>query len=435
MSISGAMQTGIAGLQANSQSISRISENIANANTDGYRRSFAHMVTRANGTQAAELPSLSVRAVEMTEISASGTIRSTGRPYDIAISGDGFFAVTPLPQAEITNDFVLTRAGSFNMTGDGYLQNAAGFFLQGYPYADDGTLGAVDRSGFRDVVPVNVGNTTMRAQPTTEISLAGNLPAQAAGVASPGDPFVSFATFYTPTQDARQLEFSWQPSSTADQWTLTVTDPSGLDVGSIDVTYDPFGDLAGAPQSYSNVVDLSGTGVFSANPATGELTLNLPTAAGGVQPITVPLGAPGTFDGVTQFSGSFQPLTVNADGNAFGNMIRTEFDAAGDLFGVFDNGMRKALFNIPVVRVEAPNNLRVLDGNTFGLSADSGSFSLLESGDTGVGRLVSGSLEGSNVDIAEELTGLIQTQRAFSSNAKVITTSDEMIDEALRMKR
>jgi flagellar hook protein FlgE len=435
MSISGAMQTGVAGLQANSQAISRISENIANAQTDGYRRSFAHMVTRANGSQVADLPSLSVRAVEVTEIDSSGTIRSTGRPYDLAISGDGFFAVTPLPNGETTSDFVLTRAGAFSVTGDGYLQNAAGYYLQGFPYGEDGSLGAVDRAGFRDLVPVNVGNTTMRAQPTTEITLSGNLPAQAAGLSSPGDPFVSFATFYTPTQDARQLQFSWQPTSVANEWTLTVNDPEGVALGSIDVRYTAFGALAGAPELYSNVTDLSGTGIFTADPLTGTVTLNLPTASGGVQPITVPLGAPGTYAGVTQFSGSFQPLSVEADGNAFGTMLRTEFDAAGDLYGVFDNGMRKALFNIPIVRVEAPNNLRVLDGNTFGLSADSGEFSLLRSGDTGVGRLVSGSLEGSNVDIAEELTGLIQTQRAFSSNAKVITTADEMMDEALRMKR
>lgn len=435
MSISGAMQTGVAGLQANSQSIARISENVANVSTDGYRRSFAHMVTRANGTQGGDLPSLSVRAVEMTEITSTGTIRSTGRPYDLAISGDGFFAVTPLPNAQTQNDFVLTRAGSFNVTGDGFLQNAAGYYLQGYAYGENGSIGSVDRAGFRDLVPVNVGNTTMRAQPTTEISLRGNLPAQAAGLATPGDPFVSFATFYTPTQDARQLAFAWQPSSTADSWTLTVRDPNGVDLGSIDVSYTAFGPLAGAPETYSNVVDLSGTGVFSADPATGELTLNLPTTAGGVQPIRVPLGAPGTYAGVTQFSGAFQPLSVSGDGNAFGTMIRTEFDAAGDLYGVFDNGMRKALFNIPIVRVEAPNNLRVLDGNTFALSADSGNFALMMSGDTGVGRLVSGSLEGSNVDISEELTGLIQTQRAFSSNAKVITTADEMMEEALRMKR
>lgn len=434
MSVGGAMQVGVAGLKANSQAMSRISENVANAQTDGYRRSFAHMVTSANGLQATNLPSLSVRTVEVTEVDLSGSIRSTGRPYDLAISGDGFFAVTPLPEARIDNDYVLTRAGSFNVTGDGFLMNAAGYHLQGFPYDEDGNLGAVDRAGFMDLVPVNVGNITMRAQPTTEITISGNLPAQAAGATPPGDPYVSFATFYTPTQESRQLEFSWQPSSTPDNWTLTVRDPDGADLGSIDVAYDPFGALAGTPQVYSNAIDLSAGG-FSADLATGVITLNLPTSGIPVQTITVPLGAPGAYDGITQFSGSFQPLSVSSDGNVFGTMIRSEFGSAGELFGVFDNGMRKALFSIPIIHVEAPNNLRVLDGSTFGVSMKSGEIALLDPGETGVGRLISGALEGSNVDIAEELTGLIQTQRAFSSNAKVITTADEMLDEALRMKR
>ena len=433
MSISNAMQTGISGLQATSAAVGRISENIANVATDGYRRSFAQMVTRVSEGRGDGSGPAGVRAITTRDISMEGPIRTTGRATDLAVSGQGFFVVAPEPGAQTESEFLMTRAGSFRVDEAGYMQNAAGYFLMGYPAGDDGTIGSVDRTSFADLEAVNLGSLTMPGSSTTSVSLTGNLPAQATGVA--GDPFVSSATYYSPLGAPGRLEFSWQPSATtANLWTVTVSDGNGTNFGAMDVTFNAAGELVGAPGSYGNVTDLSGTGVFAADTATGKIKLSLPTG-GDPQQISIDLGAPGTTGGITQFSGSYQPIAATGDGAEFGALMRTEFDSAGTLYGVFDNGIRKPLYTIPLAMVESPDNLTPMDGNAYKLNWASGGMVLQDPGDGGAGRMVSGALEGSNVEISEELTGLIQNQRAYSSNAKVITTADEMMEEALRLKR
>jgi flagellar hook protein FlgE len=433
MSISTAMQTGVSGLKATSQAVGRISENIANVGTDGYRRSFAQMVTRANDTTSGD-GSFGVRAVTARDITESGAIRSTGRATDFAISGQGFFAVARTPGETNDANFMMTRSGGFRPDEAGFLQNAAGHYLMGFPYGEDGTIGQVDRTRFADLAPVNVGDVVMRGAPTSAIRLSGNLPAQATGLAVPGDPFISSATYYSPVGAPARIEFAWQPGIVANQWSLTVSEAGGPALGSVEVAFDPAGDAAGTPAAYTGVTDLSGSGVFSMDAATGEIGLTLPTG-GAPQQISVSVGAPGEFSGLTQFSGPYQPVAATGDGAEFGSLVRTEMDAKGDLYGIFDNGMRNALYNIPIVMVDSPNNLTPLDGNAYGLSWTSGGMVLQEASEGGAGGIVAGGLEGSNVEISEELTNLITTQRAYSSNAKIITTADEMMDEALRLKR
>ncbi|WP_275296434.1 flagellar hook-basal body complex protein [Sulfitobacter geojensis] len=146
------------------------------------------------------------------------------------------------------------------------------------------------------------------------------------------------------------------------------------------------------------------------------------------------LGAPGTFDGITQFAGDFS-LSFDRDGSSAGELVRSEISADGVLFGIFDNGMRRALYEIPVAIVENPNGLIAAKGNAYNLSGETGSFNALQANSSTVGALNAGALEGSNVDIAQEMTDLIKAQRAFSTNAKVITTVDELMDETARLKR
>jgi flagellar hook protein FlgE len=433
MSINAAMQTGVSGLKASSEAVGRISENIANVGTDGYRRSFAHMVTQANDVSSGD-GTFGVRAVTGRDITESGAIRNTGRSTDLAISGQGFFAVARAPGETIESNFMMTRAGAFQPDENGFLKNAAGLYLKGFPYGEDGNLGLVDRTRFGDLDTVNVNNVVMQGAPTTAITLSGNLPAQATGLGAPGEPFISSASYYSPVGEAGRVEFAWQPGGAENQWTLTVSDANGAVYGSVDVAFDPAGDFAGSPMSYTNVTDLSGSGIFTMDPATGTMSLSLPTG-GAPQDVTISIGAPGEFGGLTQFSGNYQPIAAVSDGAEFGALVRTEMDGKGDLYGIFDNGMRRALYNIPVVMVDSPNNLTPLDGNAYALSWTSGGMVLQNANENGAGGIVAGGLEGSNVEISEELTNLITTQRAYSSNAKVITTADEMLDEALRLKR
>ncbi|GAD57291.1 flagellar hook protein flgE [Limimaricola cinnabarinus LL-001] len=138
---------------------------------------------------------------------------------------------------------------------------------------------------------------------------------------------------------------------------------------------------------------------------------------------------------MTQFSGDYAPLKIVSDGAESGILVRTEIDDRGDVYGVFDNGSRKPLYSIPLAEVANPAGLLATDGNAYLLSRGSGEFGLGQAGEGSAGTLTAGALESSNVEVAAELTGLIQTQRAYSSNARIVTTVDEMLEETTRLKR
>ena len=138
---------------------------------------------------------------------------------------------------------------------------------------------------------------------------------------------------------------------------------------------------------------------------------------------------------MTQFSGDYTPPAFADDGTETGSLERAEMSDSGILYGVFDNGQRRALFQVPLANVANPDQMRSVDGNAYVATRDSGAVSIGNPMLNGLGSINSGALEGSNVDIAQELTDLIQTQRAYSSSAKIITTSDEMLSETLSIKR
>jgi flagellar hook protein FlgE len=433
MSISSAFQTGVSGLQANSRAVGSTSENIANANTVGYRRGFTQMVTTtaSSGNQSGVL---SVIAVEERDMAQPGGLISTKSATDLAISGDGFFVVSLNPDDPVPTNYMLTRAGSFLPDENGNLVNAAGYYLAGYQYGLDGTIGEVDRTTFSQMQTVNVGNISQAASPSTTMSIFGNLPAAETGALTPGAPFVTSSEFFTPLGDTQRIEFSWQPSATTNEWDVSFSDQNGSALGSVTVTFEDSGTLAGSPASYSNVTSAATPpAVFAFDTATGAATLTLDNGTT-PQVLTVNLGVPGSFSNMTQFAGDFTQ-TFDRDGSSTGDLLRTEIDENGTLFGVFDNGERFPLYEIPLGVVDNSNGLIEKKGNAYRLSGESGSFQALQANSAGAGGMNAGALEGSNVDIAQELTDLIKTQRAYSTNAKVVTTADEMMDETTRLKR
>jgi flagellar hook protein FlgE len=433
MSISSALQTGVSGLQANSKAVGSISENIANANTVGYRRGFVHMVTTtASGGNGEGV--LSVSAVDELDISSSGGLISTTSPTDMAIGGSGFFAVSLNPNETVPTNYMLTRAGSFLPDQNGDLKNAAGYYLAGYPFGLDGTIGSVDRSSFDQMETVNMGNISISAGVTTAITASGNLPSQDTGLLVPGAPFVTSSELFTPLGDSERVSLSWSPTVTANTWDLEVSDQNGASLGTLTVEFNDSGPEAGSPMAYTAVTSTAtAPAAFTFDPLTGvaALTLDNGTAP---QTLDLELGAPGLFDGITQFAGDFS-LSFNRDGSSVGELVRSEVAEDGTLFGIFDNGMRRALYEIPVAIVANPNGLIEVKGNAYSLSGETGSFNALKANSSTVGSVNAGALEAANVDIAQEMTDLIKAQRAFSTNAKVITTVDELMEETTRLKR
>jgi flagellar hook protein FlgE len=422
MSITSALQIGVSGLQANSSRVQNISSNIANANTVGYRRTFSEFVTQNTGsTQAGVLTD------SRADISSNGSIMATGRATDLAVQGDGFFVVSRNPNDPVESNYYLTRAGSFTPDQDGNLRNSAGYYLSGYPTDASGATGSVSSTSFNDLSTVNIASYQIPGTPSSLVNVSGNVPSQETGLATPGAPFESTLRYVNQLGGADELTLSWQPGSTPSEWTVNITDGAGTDYGTATVNFTDSGANAGSPASYT-------PGTLPIDPATGVVSLTINNGAT-PQTLDISLGAPGTFEGMTQFAGDYTPPQFDDDGTETGSLERAEMSDSGVLFGVFDNGQRRALFQVPLANVANPDQMRSVDGNAYVTTRDSGAVNLGGAMSNGLGSVTSGALEGSNVDIAQELTDLIQTQRAYSSSAKIITTSDEMLSETLSIKR
>jgi flagellar hook protein FlgE len=428
MSILGAMYAAVSGLGAQSTKLGAISDNIANTSTTGYKRvevEFASLVTEqvSQRSYSAGGAAGNVRR----RVDAQGILQATGSSTDIAINGDGFFVVSDAQNANPQQDLTtLTRAGSFTADDQGFLRNAAGYYLMGFALNPDGTTVNPNpaRDALTDVEPVNVAGINFTGAPTTEITFAGNLPAQLAD-GTPGAPISTQIQYFTELGNSGTLTLQWTPSSDgiANHWNLQIFDS---ETG------------GGTTAIYDEIVEFNDTGANAGSPSA------IPGIAGGVLPLTVNGGLQGLdldigdvndASGVTQFAGEYVPTKINKNGALFGVVSRVEISEDGIITAIFNNGVRRPIYQIPIAVVQNPNGLTARDGTAFDQSRDSGALYLWDAGVGPAGKTAGNSLERSNVDIAQELTSMIETQRTYSTNAKVVQTSDEMLEELTRLKR
>jgi flagellar hook protein FlgE len=227
------------------------------------------------------------------------------------------------------------------------------------------------------------------------------------------------------------LSLTFTPSVPAtgasNQWTVSIIDNAGsptTPIGAFDVTFDD------TPATGGSVGAVTASGGASYDPATGRVTVT--TASG---PLQIDIGSPGGGSALTQLSATFAPLAVTKDGAPIGNLSTIEIDEGGVLTAVFDTGFRRALYQIPVADVPNYRGLNAVGNQAFAVSQDSGDIYLWDAGDGPVGETIGFALSESTTDIAAELTDLIQTQRAYSSNAKIIQTVDEMLQETTNIIR
>ncbi|HSK38205.1 MAG TPA: flagellar hook protein FlgE [Arenibaculum sp.] len=412
MSLFSAMRSGVSGLFAQSNRMAAISDNISNSGTVGYKRSdvdFSTMVT-SQATDSSYVAG-GVRSNVRYQITSDGPIQGTQNATDLAIAGRGFFVVSDQSQATALGgeqSFSLTRAGSFLPDDRGFLRNSAGFYLQGWKLNSDGTLPAVSREDFGSLETVNVGGLGYKGSATTQVTFGANLPAQATA----GSSFETQMTIYDGLGSPLDLTLTWSPDGggAPNTWDLAIAGPAGYAV---------------TPAAIAGI-EFHATGPDAGTPTVpiGDVTL----VNGGD---TVTLG----FDGMTQYNGDYVPGRMDKDGAKAGQVSAVEVDDSGKLWAIFDNGARQAIYQVPVADVVNPNGLAPQDGNTYRLGADSGAMTLRDAGTGAAGNIAGAALEQSNVDIAQELVSLIETQRAYSSSAKIVQTADEMMEETTRLKR
>ncbi|MBP1805092.1 flagellar hook protein FlgE [Rubellimicrobium aerolatum] len=438
MSISSSMNAGVAGLAAQSMSISTISDNIANSSTTGYKRAttdFAAMVI--GGNQWSSYTAGGVRATALRNVAAQGALTTTSNSTDLAITGRGMLPVTSITDVRAGSTdlpFLMTTTGSFKPDANGYLTTATGHVLLGVPVADDGVTPAFPRTTSASLVPVRIQANQIQGSPTTEMSISANLPADETLPEADGATKTMSATYYDNLGGAQTLAFTFTPTVPAtgtarsNAWTMTVTDSAQGDavVGTYAMTFTDTSVNNGRIATVARVGTVGG----AYDAATGALTVT--TASG---PIEINVGQPGEAGRFTQFADDFSPGNTTKDGAAASSMTGVEVDASGYVVATYGDGDTRRLFQIPVVDVPNPNGLTALSSQTYAPSEASGAFILWDAGSGPTGEIQGYAREESSVDVAEELTQLIRTQRAYSSNAKIIQTVDEMLQETTNLKR
>ncbi|WP_264211869.1 flagellar hook protein FlgE [Leisingera thetidis] len=429
MTISSSLNAGVSGLSANASRLASISDNIANSATRGYKRvqtDFHSMVlSGSGGTYSAG----GVRTTNVRLIDERGPLVSTNNATDLAVRGRGMLPVASITEVESGNDpsMMLTTTGSFRTDSNGYLTTESGLVLLGWPALADGTVPDAARDTDDALEPIHIDLNRLSAEPTTEISLAANLPADSALAASPGAAVEQVVQYFDNMGRSEELTITYTPTGVLDnEWTVEIVDSAtgAANIGEYTLTFDDSSTTGG---SLAGVVTTTG-GAYDAT--AGSVTINV---AGG--PVEINIGTIGGNTGLSQLGDEFVPGTTVKDGNAVGSFVAVEINAAGEVIAEYDSGDSKVIYKVPLADVSNINGMRALDSQTYMPTDESGDFYLWDAGDGPTGEILGYAQEESAVDVATELTDMIRTQRAYSSNAKVIQTVDEMLQETTNIKR
>ena len=438
MSITSSFNAGVAGLSVNATRLSTISDNIANSATYGYKRVEADFQSMVIGESGGTYSAGGVRAETQRIISQNGTVVGTSNATDLAIRGDGFLPVASTVQvkAGIANpQTLLTTTGSFRPDANGYLNTESGLTLMGWPANPDGTIPVFPRDSSSPLEPVRINTTTLTGEPTSEVGLGINLPATDTYAGAAGTPYDVSVEYYDNLGVSETLDITFTPTIPAtgrsNEWTMTISDsatPAASNpIGVYTVTFNQGSTNGGSIQNVTQPGPATG-GAY--NNTTGTLIV---TTNGG--PMEINLGAPGTSEGLTQLADTFAPLNISKDGTPVGTMTSVEVDERGFVNALYDTGVTRTIYQIPIAAMANPNGMKTMSGQTYMTTLDSGSYYLWDAGTGPTGEVIGFAREGSTTEVAAELTNMIQTQRAYSSNAKVIQTVDEMLQETTNIKR
>jgi flagellar hook protein FlgE len=407
------MGTAVSGMLGDTNWLSSISQNVSNANTTGYKNAETEFSTLVDQAGGASDSLAGVKASLRSLNSLQGSVVGTSTTTDLAIQGEGFFVVT-----DASGAYYLTRNGSFVPDASGNLVNSAGYYLMG------NTAG----SGQADAVPnqkVNVTASGDLPTATTAGTLSVNLPSTAAVVAAANLPSV-YPNVATVAYTGETSVVAYDNLGGAHTVNVYLTN-TGLNAAvppqdTWQITaYDAADAAAGGGFPYSAGPLATGTLTFS--PTTGKLT------AGSPFNIPIPNGQTMALDvaGTTQLASSFSVNTNTANGNAPSSLTGVTISPDGTLDFQYSNGASNAGYDIPLANVASPDNLTSLNGNVFQANQNSGSIVYGTAGTGGLGTVVSSSLENSTVDLATELTQMIEAQSAYQANSKVFQTGADLL--------
>jgi flagellar hook protein FlgE len=476
MSLNSAMNTGVSGLVANSAALSTVSNNIANVDTIGYKQSETEFLTLVTGTgEQAAANSGGVLALNRQLIDQQGQLTQTSSPLDLAIQGQGFFVTTnQATNLTPTDPRLFTRAGSFTVNDQGYLVNAAGLVLQGWPADANGVI-TPNPSSLTSLQSINVSQVGGAVSPTTQVGVNANLNASqtistaatAAAAVPPGAGAYNPAgnsmamwesnnatgvqpdySIQVPISDSQggqhNVQLDLLKSSTPNQWyaelvavpASDVSDGSGLSNGQIAtgmIAFTPTGQIDPANTTIFGSANPSITLGASASGAPGPGQVNWASSLGiAAQAITLNLnGGSGSTGGLTQLDSPSNTQSITTNGTQFGNLTNVEIDKNGIVTAVFSNGVTRSLAQVAIATFPNPDGLTPVSGNAFQVSQDSGTYTLEQANQGSAGQIDPSTLESSTVDLSSQLTLLITSQSAYSASSKIITTANQMMQTLL----
>jgi flagellar hook protein FlgE len=421
MSLYGMMRTGVSGMNGQANRLSAVSDNIANSNTTGYKRAKAEFSTLIIPGSRSSYNSGGVTTDVRYEISQQGVLNYTTSVTDLAVDGDGFFVVQ-----DANGQSFLTRAGSFVPDGEGRFVNAAGLYLTGYSFA--GGTPSATANGFAGLEVITISDSGQVAVPSTLGVFSANLPTTADPVAAGSRPSDNVAgSEYTAksslvaydNQGAEIMLDVYFTKTGTNTWEVAVFNQADAATGG--ASSFPYG-TAGSPPLVSQTLTFDAEGKL-----TGGGTLSVPVPNGAS--LQIDLGA------TSQLATGYEVYDADVNGNAPSAIDSIQIDDDGTLSAVFENGSMRPLYRIPLATVTSPDRLNVLPGNIYSQSDDSGEVRIGFPNGSGLGSLVSGALETSNVDIAQELTDMIEAQRNYTANSKVFQTGADLLDVLVNLKR
>jgi flagellar hook protein FlgE len=396
----GAFNNASTAMIAHSHALETISQNVANVNTTGYKAEQTLFKTVLSEGHAAPpttvgLNIFGVQPVDRRFVTHQGMLQETGVWHDLAINGQGMFVLNT--SADGSGDTFFSRDGAFypQAIGDrNYLTTSQGYYLMGYANSDPSTSTTLPNSGEPTSAIYTMPQSTLVAVATTTATVTGNIPANAT---LPQNMFIPVYDSEGNTQSLRT------------QWTAAGD-------GTWSVDYDVNGTLTGTPTT----VTFDGDGVMTS--PTTPISATVTWGNGLTNTIAL------DFSQLTQFADTGLFLnTIVQDGRPTGELTSTYFNNDGELFGSYSNGQSVLLAKVPLAYFVAPDQLEALSGNLFQQSELAGDVEYLDINSAGTrSELVANSLETSNVALEDEFSRMIITQKAYSSNATVFKTADEM---------
>lgn len=421
MSLTGALSSAISALSAQSQSLSMISDNIANTSTTGYKTTsamFDDLVTASSN--ATSYASGGVTVSGRANITQQGLLAATSNATDVAIQGAGFFVVTSAASGGTTS---YTRNGAFSTDNAGYLENN-GSYLEGWRTDSDGNVVGNESASNLEAINTQVASTSGSA--TTKTTIAANLPSDAAT----GDTYTSSMTVYDSLGAANSMRVTWTKTAT-NTWSASFANPTstsdtttatGTASGTIAITFNSDGSLASTSPSPATVAVTGWTD----GAADSTITMNLGTAGG--------------TDGLTQYASGETTPTVNvtsitSDGLSYGKLSSISIGKNGVVDATYSNGQTIAIYKIAVATFADPTGLSAASDGLYSATVTSGNAALQTSGENGAGTIYGSELESSTTDTSSQFSSMISAQQAYSAASQVISTVSKMYDTLISAMR